>query len=1576
MAVFLLPWSSFVYNVDVYAADSLNNKDKIEKKINRDVTNEAENDVDDIITLQEDIEVNEDYILSSGCLDLNGYTVTVNGNFLHEGGKLFLNGGNLIINGDYRIQKYEGENIDEITGESEKVYSAADSVIEMNNENDYIFISNDFVVDNTGDTTDLITNGEIEAKGNVIIDNTNGLKGFMPSDSFVFLLSGEEKQTVEFIGDYIKKSSHLHNLSVNRKGKGTKENIIENGRIITSYDELGNPTHYSYDTAGNIIKIINAKGDSISYTYDAMNHKTSCTDANGNITRYSYDEYGNMVSVEDASGRVIKYEYDAAGNNTKVIYPNGTSVQYIYDMSGNMIKAVYPEDTEYHYDYDSVSNLIKLTYPDGTEESFEYDNNNNLIGAVDKKGNKIIYSIDTINETTGKITDSYGNIISYGFDENGRVNDITKSQGEKQDYIYNEAGNITSITDKAGNVTTYDYNEWGELLSETDPNGNRTEYRYDDVGNCIEKALPTGLDISYTYDDNYNVTKVETEVQGRRIYESYTYDAMGNILTYTDTMGRVTNYTYDCLNRIESEKGADDILIEYGYDNMGNLNKVSCSDGTNITLEYDNLGRNTSISQNGKTGGKSRVYKYSYDKMNRLVSTIDPMGNETSNTYDELGNVLTVTDAMDGVTKAEYDKTGRLLAEENSIGGKKTYSYDEGGRLLTETNARQQVTTYEYDALNRIIAVNDETGKTEYTYDKFGNTLTISNEEGVITREYDSLSRVTKITDCKGRSLSYTYDELGNILSITYPGGEIVRYEYNPDGTLCSVTDGSENKTNYEYDNAGRLKRTVKPDGSVEELTYDNAGNNTSKTEVTSEGEVLLSYEYTYDDFGNIISVKDNKMLDETISYVEEAGLLGVQKKETDSAATISTNMEYDADNRLISYNGYEILYDADGNMTYGPLDGKMVSFEYDCRNRLIKAGDTNYTYDAENIRISAETEEYIEEYVADRNHELTRTVQVIRYNKNIDNNDVENKKNDTSEIMSYYYGLSMIYGTTENEIEVYHFDHLGSTKIITDETGNILYRFSYGTYGEILSICDANIRFLYNGALGVMTDANGLCYMRQRYYNTDIKRFINRDVLFGNIKNSQSLNRYAYVQGNPVNYNDPFGLSPRQILRPYTMVAHDILNIATIVPGPVGAVAGLANAVIYMIEGDCQNACKAAIQAGLTGLMGPISSLAIGGVCNLSNTAKIITAISLMGAGVYTAGTSAYDFYKNFTSLVKEFSNDTTNVYNILHYISGIFTSVAGIVYGVSSVANGTKILNSQCFVAGTTVKTADGDKNIETIKAGDKVYSTDPETGETGIKSVKQVFVNETDELVHVEIKQISKEETDISEENNQKSKKTEIITTKRHPFYVAGYGFKYASELKIGDRVVSLDGNIYEITDVNLEKLSSPVKVYNFEVEDWHTYYVSSEGILVHNVCPTNQNQQNNNETSSKPETTGESVDVTVGEGGSDFGNYQFKEGVDIDLRGKGTYKDALDIAFEKTGIPKEDFTVTKWGKDKYGKSFPVEWKAKNGYEVNIDIGHSPSGNAPTVPHIGWQTAGKRGSGGGTRGHIFVDDVPYNR
>jgi uncharacterized protein YukE len=125
------------------------------------------------------------------------------------------------------------------------------------------------------------------------------------------------------------------------------------------------------------------------------------------------------------------------------------------------------------------------------------------------------------------------------------------------------------------------------------------------------------------------------------------------------------------------------------------------------------------------------------------------------------------------------------------------------------------------------------------------------------------------------------------------------------------------------------------------------------------------------------------------------------------------------------------------------------------------------------------------------------------------------------------------------------------------------------------------------------------------------------------------------------------------------------------------------------------------------------------------------------------------------------------------------------------------------------------------------------------------------------------------------------------------------------------------------------------------------------------------------------TGDEV-VGKGTGNTELGKitgYKFKEGVDLDFRGTGkTYRDALNEAFIRTGVPRTEFTVTKWGKDANGKSFPVEWRAKNGAEVNIDIGHTKNG--PDVPHIGYQTGGKRGGGGAIRGHILVDDVPVNR
>ena len=141
---------------------------------------------------------------------------------------------------------------------------------------------------------------------------------------------------------------------------------------------------------------------------------------------------------------------------------------------------------------------------------------------------------------------------------------------------------------------------------------------------------------------------------------------------------------------------------------------------------------------------------------------------------------------------------------------------------------------------------------------------------------------------------------------------------------------------------------------------------------------------------------------------------------------------------------------------------------------------------------------------------------------------------------------------------------------------------------------------------------------------------------------------------------------------------------------------------------------------------------------------------------------------------------------------------------------------LKAQCFAAGTKVLTETGHKAIEEIEVGDKVLAYDETTGKQDYKKVVKLFRGETNEWYHLS----------VSGE--------EIICTGGHPFYVAGKGFVKAKDLKRGDRLVLSDDSLVEIDSIRIEALKTPQTKYNFEVEDYHTYYVSESNVLCHNLC----------------------------------------------------------------------------------------------------------------------------------------------
>ncbi len=159
---------------------------------------------------------------------------------------------------------------------------------------------------------------------------------------------------------------------------------------------------------------------------------------------------------------------------------------------------------------------------------------------------------------------------------------------------------------------------------------------------------------------------------------------------------------------------------------------------------------------------------------------------------------------------------------------------------------------------------------------------------------------------------------------------------------------------------------------------------------------------------------------------------------------------------------------------------------------------------------------------------------------------------------------------------------------------------------------------------------------------------------------------------------------------------------------------------------------------------------------------------------------------------------------------------AIDGAFSGAISGAISGGLTSSVCFAAGTAVLTASGTVFIENVQVGNLVWATDPETGETELREVVQLFRNETEEWIHLTIEG------------------EEIICTQGHPFYSPIKGWTAACKLRAGDILVTVSGKYVVLEEIQHELLESPETTYNFEVEGFHTYYVGSTEVLVHNMC----------------------------------------------------------------------------------------------------------------------------------------------
>ena len=251
-------------------------------------------------------------------------------------------------------------------------------------------------------------------------------------------------------------------------------------------------------------------------------------------------------------------------------------------------------------------------------------------------------------------------------------------------------------------------------------------------------------------------------------------------------------------------------------------------------------------------------------------------------------------------------------------------------------------------------------------------------------------------------------------------------------------------------------------------------------------------YHYVYDAVGN-------RLTQET--------LLG--------GLTSATSYLYDDANRIETVNCVTYNFDANGNL----LNDGVNTYVYDSANRLktFTNATTTATY-AYRCNGLSRDQWGITGCESDR---VSQTVNGVTTNYTLD------LASPLTQVLSdgtntYVYGVNRIAQMNGTTPEYFLADGLGSMRQLVDSTGNVTLAKSYQPYGTQANSVGSGLSSY--GFTGEMTDPTGLIYLRARYYASDTGRFISRDIWGGNYNRPLSLNRWNYVEGNPVNYTDPSG--------------------------------------------------------------------------------------------------------------------------------------------------------------------------------------------------------------------------------------------------------------------------------------------------------------------------------------------------------------------------------------------------------------------------------------------------------------------
>nr|WP_082279092.1 RHS repeat-associated core domain-containing protein [Leptospira interrogans] len=940
------------------------------------------------------------------------------------------------------------------------------------------------------------------------------------------------------------------------------------GNVVSVTEPSGGVSFLTYDSVFNHFPVTktNTLGHVTTTNYDfATGLEISATDPNGAITLTGYDGYGRKTSVtypgEGTANETYTYsntgEYNLTNLNnnefvTKSIRDNvsgNVSTTRIFtDPLGNTIRSEGNtalsginsiEDNYFDYTRGVLIQKSNEYYTSLTPQFTTYQYNDpdgELTTILEPSVNGTIQTSITKTGFTETRTTAFpdGQTKTEVVTKNELGQVILKTvNGRTISTNYSPFGGISSVTDVGGLTTSFVYDSKGRRVSTQDPNSGTISYSYDSLGRLYSQTDARGKTITFTYD--LLGRPLTQTTNGSEAPIQFTYDdasvpfSRGRLTKVTDESGRTEFLFNQKGNEIQKTKYVDDItaIFKTDYDSLNRPITETLPDGTKLHNFYSPNGTLSSITMDTADGTSTGHTVVSYQGP-YLDSNGVPSLRRTS------GNGVTMEIGFEPLDKRPLSIVSKK--PDGSVIGNTEFTYDSKGYItkIEDKLNPNRTQNFTLDNLGRVTQATGKYGTQNYTFSANGNLI----QKGAYTLAYGDASHsnaVTTATSANTGVMTYGYDASGNMVS---RNGDTLRY--NSYGKLIEITP---------YATSSSIRNV-----------YDFQGNR-----VKSVSDITLFSTYTLDDNYEIVR-EPGKPERHTLYVKGLQGDLVAQWTREDATLRISGNES--EENRFVLGNIFssmikpfckDVTGDC-GDYWENRFESEFIGiFGY---SKLFQFGVPTGLYKAFYFLLLLAVIYLVYPYFLKENLLLQNLgwkggatpalILSLFVVTSLPGCGVlpgtGGKDGDPPWILAMganvapgvpsiqNSGVGMTGGGSVGGMPVtgmyfYHPNHLGSITMITDGAGNpasgpepgVSY-VSYEPYGSIIrndSYGPDIFRYKFTGQ--IEDKETGLYYYKSRFYEPTLGRFLQADSVIAP-DSVNGMNRYMYVDGNPVSYRDPSG--------------------------------------------------------------------------------------------------------------------------------------------------------------------------------------------------------------------------------------------------------------------------------------------------------------------------------------------------------------------------------------------------------------------------------------------------------------------